>query len=49
MFSPKHPILLAAINICIYNINNKISNNLVEITGPAVFTNAVNFVLKKNI
>lgn len=47
MFAPKHPILLRAINMCIYNINNKISNNLVEITGPVVFTNAVNFVLKK--
>ena len=47
MFAPKHPILLRAINLCIYNINNKISNNLVEITGPVVFTNAVNFVLKK--
>ena len=47
MFSPKHPILLRAINMCIYNINNKISNNLVELTGPVVFTNAVNFVLKK--
>ena len=47
MFAPKHPILLRTINLCIYNINNKISHWLPTLTGPTVFTNAVNFVLKK--
>jgi mannosyltransferase OCH1-like enzyme len=47
MFSPKHPILLRAINLCIYNIHNKTTTYLVNLTGPAVFTDAVNYVLKK--
>jgi mannosyltransferase OCH1-like enzyme len=48
MFAPNHPILLKAINICIYNINNKVSSWLPKLTGPGVFTNAVNFFLKKH-
>jgi mannosyltransferase OCH1-like enzyme len=47
MFSPKHPILLRAINLCIFNINNKTTTDLVKLTGPAVFTSAVNYVLKQ--
>ena len=46
MFSPKHPILLRTINCCIYNINNKTSTWLPTLTGPVVFTNSINFVLK---
>lgn len=47
MFSPKHPILLKCINSCINNITNKITNWLPNLTGPGVFTNSVNYVLKK--
>ena len=46
-FSPKHPILLKCINTCISNINNKITTWLPNLTGPAVFTNSVNYILKK--
>jgi len=46
MFSPKHPILLRVINLCIYNINNKTTDYLPLLTGPTVFTNAVNDVIK---
>lgn len=46
IFSPKHPILLRTINSCIYNINNKTSTWLPTLTGPGVFTNSVNYVLK---
>jgi len=47
MFAPKHPILLRAINICIYNINNRTTNWLPELTGPGVFTIAINDIIKK--
>jgi len=47
MFSPKHPILLNAINICIYNINNKTTTRLEKLTGPGAFTLAINNFLKK--
>ena len=47
MFSPKHPILLRAINLCIYNINNKTTEYLPLLTGPSVFTNSINDVIKK--
>ena len=46
-FSPQHPILLYTINLCMYNILNKTSNWLPLLTGPGVFTIAVNRVLKK--
>ena len=46
MFAPNHPILKRTINLCIQNINNKSSNNLSLLTGPAVFTMAVNQSLK---
>jgi mannosyltransferase OCH1-like enzyme len=49
IFAPKHPILLRTINMCIYNINNKVSTWLPTLTGPTVFTSAVNYVLKKHI
>jgi hypothetical protein len=48
MFAPNHPILLRAINLCIYNINYKTSRWLPKLTGPAVFTNAVNYILTKH-
>lgn len=47
IFSPKHPILLRTINCCIHNINNKTSTWLPTLTGPVVFTDSINFVLKK--
>lgn len=47
MFAPKHPILLRAINICIYNINNRTTNWLPDLTGPGVFTIAINDIIKK--
>lgn len=46
-FAPQHPILLYAINSCMYNILNKTSDWLPSLTGPGVFTCAVNHVLKK--
>ena len=49
MFSPKHPVLLRTINLCIFNINNKTSSWLPSLTGPVVFTNAINYVLKNKI
>lgn len=49
MFSPEHPVLLRTINLCIYNINNKTSSWLPSLTGPLVFTNAINYILKNKI
>ena len=46
-FTPQHPILLYARNLCMYNIINKTSDWLPSLTGPGVFTCAVNHVLKK--
>jgi len=46
-FAPQHPILLYTINLCMYNILNKTSDWLPSLTGPGVFTIAVNHVLKK--
>jgi len=46
IFSPKHPLLLRTINSCIYNINNKTSTWLPTLTGPTVFTQSINYVLK---
>lgn len=37
---------MRTINSCIYNINSKISNWLPTLTGPTVFSNSINFVLK---
>lgn len=46
-FSPQHPILLKTINSCIFNILNKTDTWLPNLTGPGVFTNSVNIILKK--
>ena len=46
IFSEKHPILKATIDKCVYNIINKTSNNIWEVTGPGVFTSILNFNLQ---
>ena len=46
IFSKGHPILKRAIDLCIRNINNRLSFYLPTLTGPAVFTQAIHNVLK---
>ena len=41
IFEPRHPILQRVIDICIDNIRFHKTNNIFELTGPAVFTQAI--------
>jgi mannosyltransferase OCH1-like enzyme len=42
IFEKGHPILKSTIDKCIYNINNPNTSNVVFLTGPGVFTEAIN-------
>ena len=42
IFSAGHPILKYTIDMCIQNIENKSSNDIAKITGPNVYSEAVN-------
>jgi mannosyltransferase OCH1-like enzyme len=42
IFEKEHPILKSTIDKCIYNINNKTHTDVVFLTGPGVFTEAIN-------
>ncbi len=44
-FIPGHPILERAISIAVKNIESKVSTNVAVLTGPHVFTDAVNEVM----
>ncbi len=41
MFSKNHPILEKTIKKCIINIKNKISNNILYVTGPQVYSQSI--------
>jgi mannosyltransferase OCH1-like enzyme len=45
IFSQGHPILKEAIDQCVKNILSRSSTDLITLTGPAVFTHAVNTIL----
>ena len=42
IFEKHHPILKSTIEKCIYNINNPKTTDVVFLTGPGVFTEAIN-------
>jgi hypothetical protein len=45
IFKKGHPILKEVIDQCVYNINNKTSSDLIELTGPGPYTRAINKIL----
>ena len=45
MFEPRHPLLELLIHNCVHNILNKVSDNIMYLTGPALFTMAINHYL----
>ena len=48
IFQKDHPILLETINNCCYNIINKTTDNIAQLTGPhGPFTNAINKIMKE--
>ena len=42
MFTPNHPILKNCIESCVENIANKKYTSVLQLTGPVVYSNAVN-------
>lgn len=42
MFSPKHPILNTCIESCVKNISERKTRSVLEMTGPVVYSDAVN-------
>lgn len=42
MFSPNHPILEICIRKCLENIQNKKITNIIDLTGPTVFSESIN-------
>jgi mannosyltransferase OCH1-like enzyme len=42
IFEQGHPILHDAIIQCCYNIDNRVTMNLLELTGPVLYTNSIN-------
>jgi mannosyltransferase OCH1-like enzyme len=49
IFEKEHPILKLTIDKCIYNINNPNTTDVVFLTGPGVFTEAINETYSKYI
>jgi hypothetical protein len=48
IFQKDHPILLETINNCCYNIINKTTDNIAQLTGPhGPFTNAINKIMRE--
>jgi len=45
MFDKNHPILENTLKRCVYNILNKTTNDIFELTGPIAFSNAIRDVL----
>jgi mannosyltransferase OCH1-like enzyme len=41
MFTPKHPILKTCIDSCVDNIRNKRYNDILKLTGPVVYSDAI--------
>lgn len=48
IFEKRHPILKSTIDKCIYNINNPNTTDVVFLTGPGVFTEAINETYSKH-
>jgi len=48
IFEKEHPILRATIDKCINNINNPNTKDVVFLTGPGVFTEAINEAYSKH-
>lgn len=42
IYPPEHPILKICIDKCIHNIKNKTTNDIIELTGPIVYTKSIN-------
>ena len=45
VFPPNHPILKKTIELTCFRIKNKVSNNIVHVTGPGVYSDAINEVM----
>ena len=45
VFPPNHPILKKTIELTCLRIKNRVSNNIVNVTGPGVYSDAINEVL----
>jgi mannosyltransferase OCH1-like enzyme len=48
IYPANHPILKICIDKCIFNIKNKITNDILELTGPIVYTKAINEYFNDN-
>lgn len=46
LFEPNHLIMKLMIEQCCYNIEHKITNDVVSLTGPILFTNILNKIYK---
>lgn len=46
MFNKEHPILEKTIERCIFNIKTRKTENILQLTGPHVFSDSINDVLK---
>lgn len=49
MFPAKHPILKLCIDKCIQNIKNNTTNDILYLTGPEVYSSAVNEYFFQNV
>lgn len=47
-FCEKHPILLKTITLITHNINSNITNNILKLTGPIVYTEAIDSFISIN-
>lgn len=47
MFNSNHPILEKSIEICVENIISRKTNDIIKLTGPLVFTEAVNWYCRE--
>jgi hypothetical protein len=45
MFSKEHPILKLTIDKCVHNILNEVTTDIMYLTGPRVFSQAINEIV----
>jgi mannosyltransferase OCH1-like enzyme len=48
IYPPNHPILKICIDKCIFNIINNTTNDIIELTGPIVYTQSINEYFNDN-
>jgi mannosyltransferase OCH1-like enzyme len=42
MFAPNHPVLKICLEKCVENIKQRKTNNIIDLTGPTVFSESIN-------